>query len=163
MILALNKREDYEDSRFRNLRCKFALEQATNFQRGSRCITLLFLQPRYYMGLGGQRHAPATLSPGKIRYPLYRRLGVPQGKSGMVRKNSPPPRFNPWTVQPVASFYTDWAIWSPVYAHRLVNTYRRFEGSVPFIFMFKQVVVNQPQDRLTWKPNVPRLFRKVHS
>jgi hypothetical protein len=25
--------------------------------------------------VGGQRHAPATLSPGKIRYQLYKRLG----------------------------------------------------------------------------------------
>jgi hypothetical protein len=144
MILALNKREDYEDSRFRNLRGKFTLEQATKVQKESRCITLLFLQPWPYMGLGGQRHAPATLFPGEIRYPLYRRLGVPQGKSGKVRKNSLPPRFKPWTVQPVASCYTDWAIWSPVYVHRLVNTYRRFEASVPFIFMFKQGVVGQP-------------------
>jgi hypothetical protein len=27
------------------------------------------------MGVGGQRHAPAALLPGKTRYPLYRRLG----------------------------------------------------------------------------------------
>ena len=41
-------------------------------------------------GVGGQRHAPATLTPGKIRYPLYRKLGGPQGRSGGVRKISPP-------------------------------------------------------------------------
>ena len=28
-------------------------------------------------GVGGQRHAPAALRPGKTRYPLYRRLGGP--------------------------------------------------------------------------------------
>jgi len=28
-------------------------------------------------GVGGQHHAPATLPPGKTRYPLYRRLGGP--------------------------------------------------------------------------------------
>ena len=28
--------------------------------------------------MGGQGHAPAALPPGKIRYPLYRRLGGPQ-------------------------------------------------------------------------------------
>ena len=39
---------------------------------------------------GGQHHAPAALPPGKTRYPLYRRLGGPQGRSGRVRKNSPP-------------------------------------------------------------------------
>jgi hypothetical protein len=31
-----------------------------------------------------------TLPPGKTRYPLYRRLGGPQGRSGQVRKISPP-------------------------------------------------------------------------
>jgi hypothetical protein len=31
-----------------------------------------------------QRHAPATLPPGKNGYPLYRRLGGPQGRSGRV-------------------------------------------------------------------------------
>ena len=59
------------------------------------------------MELGGQRHAPAALLPGKTRYPLYRRLGRPQGRSGQVRKISPPPGFDPRTVQPVASRYTD--------------------------------------------------------
>jgi hypothetical protein len=57
----------------------------------------------------GQRHAPAALTPGKNRYPLYRRLGGHQGRSGRVRKISPPPGFDPRTVQPVASRYTDWA------------------------------------------------------
>jgi hypothetical protein len=40
-------------------------------------------------GVAGQRHAPAVLSPGKTRYPLYRRLDGPQGRSGQVRKISP--------------------------------------------------------------------------
>jgi hypothetical protein len=47
--------------------------------------------------------------PGKTRYPLYRRLGGPRGWSGQVRKISPPPGFDPRTIQPVASCYTDWA------------------------------------------------------
>jgi hypothetical protein len=50
------------------------------------------------------------LPSGKTRYPLYRRLGGPQGRSGQVREISPPPGFDPRTVQPVASGYTDWAI-----------------------------------------------------
>jgi hypothetical protein len=62
------------------------------------------------MGVGGQRHASAALPPGKSRYPLYRRLGGPQGRSGQVRIISPPPGFDPRTVQPVASRYSDWAI-----------------------------------------------------
>jgi len=47
---------------------------------------------------------------GKTRY-QYRRLRGHQGPSGRVRKISPPPpEFDPRTVQPVASRYTDWAI-----------------------------------------------------
>jgi hypothetical protein len=65
------------------------------------------------MGVGGQRHAPATLTPGMTRYPLYRRLGGPQGRSGRVLKISPPPGFDPRTVQPVASRYTDYGIPAP--------------------------------------------------
>ena len=41
--------------------------------------------------VGGQRHAPAALPPGNTRYPLYRRLGGAQDRSGQVRKISPPP------------------------------------------------------------------------
>ena len=60
------------------------------------------------MGVGGQLHAPATLLPRQeTRYPLYRRLGGPQGRSGRLRKISPPPGFDPQTVQPVVSRYTD--------------------------------------------------------
>jgi hypothetical protein len=58
-------------------------------------------------GLGGQRHAPAALLPRKTQYPLCRRLGGPQGRSGRVRKISPPLGFDPWIVQPLASRYTD--------------------------------------------------------
>jgi hypothetical protein len=38
--------------------------------------------------VGGQRHVPTALPPGKTRYPLYRRLGGPQGRSGRVQKIS---------------------------------------------------------------------------
>ena len=44
-------------------------------------------------------------------YPLYRRLGGPQGQSGWVRKISPPLGFDLRTVQPVGSRYTDYATW----------------------------------------------------
>ena len=42
-----------------------------------------------------------TLPPGKTWYPLYRRLGGPQGRSGWA-ENLVPPGFDPRTVQPVA-------------------------------------------------------------
>ena len=61
-------------------------------------------------GVGGQRHTPAALPPGRTLYPLYRRLVRPQGVSGRMRKTSHPTRFDPQTVQPIASRYTDYAI-----------------------------------------------------
>ena len=39
------------------------------------------------MGVGGQRYTPAALPPGKTRYPLYRRLGVSQGRSWTGTEN----------------------------------------------------------------------------
>jgi hypothetical protein len=62
------------------------------------------------MGVGGQRNAPAAVPPGMTRYPVDRRPGGPQGRSGLVLKISPPPGLDPRTVQPVASRYTDYAI-----------------------------------------------------
>ena len=40
-------------------------------------------------GEGSASRPGHTLPPGKTRYPLYRRLGGPQGRSGLVRKISP--------------------------------------------------------------------------
>jgi hypothetical protein len=57
-------------------------------------------------GGGGKRHVPADLFPGMTQYPLYRRPGGPQGRTGRVRKISPSPGFDPQTVQPVASRYS---------------------------------------------------------
>ena len=63
------------------------------------------------MLMGGQRHAPAALHPEKqTAYQLYRSLGGPQGRHVQVQKISPAPGFDPRTVHPVASRYTDWAI-----------------------------------------------------
>jgi hypothetical protein len=53
-------------------------------------------------GEGSASYLGYSLSPGKTRYPLYRRLGGSQGRSGQMRKNfAPPPGFDPLTV-PVA-------------------------------------------------------------
>jgi len=61
------------------------------------------------MGVGGQRQDPAALTPRKTRYPLYRRLGAPQGRSGRVQKISSSQGFDPRTIQPVTSSYTDYS------------------------------------------------------
>jgi hypothetical protein len=47
-----------------------------------------------------------TLAMGKTWYPLYRRLGGPQGWSGQP-ENFAPPGFDPQTVQLVVSRYSD--------------------------------------------------------
>ena len=46
-----------------------------------------------------------TLPPGKIRYPFYRRLGRPQGRSGRA-ENLVPTGIRSRTVQPIVSRYT---------------------------------------------------------
>jgi len=60
-------------------------------------------------GEGSASRPGRFLPPGKTRYPLYRRLGGPQGRSGQEWKISPPQRFDPRIVQPGASRYTDYA------------------------------------------------------
>lgn len=50
------------------------------------------------MGVGGQFHVLAALPPG-----MYRRLDGPQGLSEQAQKITPPPGFDPRTIQPVAS------------------------------------------------------------
>ena len=62
------------------------------------------------MGMGGQCHTLAALPLGKTWYPLYKRLGRPQGWSGQVQEPLSSPGFDPWTVQPFANHYTDCAI-----------------------------------------------------
>jgi len=49
-----------------------------------------------------------TLPPGKTRYPLYMRLGGPQGRSGRA-ENLVPTGIGSRKLQPVVSHYTDWA------------------------------------------------------
>ena len=77
--------------------------------RGSRGIALPFLDHGTRRGEGSASRPGRSSPPGKTQYPLYRRLAGPQGRSGQVRKISPPRGFDPRTVQPVASRYTDLA------------------------------------------------------
>jgi len=49
---------------------------------------------------GWSMPCPGRSTPGKeTQYPLYRRLGGPQGQSGWVQKIWPPPGFDPQTTQ----------------------------------------------------------------
>ena len=61
--------------------------------------------------LGGEWSAARpgrTLPPGKTRYPLYRRMGGPQGRSERA-ENLVPTGIRSRTVQPVVSRYIDLA------------------------------------------------------
>jgi hypothetical protein len=46
----------------------------------------------------------------ETQYPLHRKLGGHKDRSGLVRIISLPPGFDPQTVQPIASRYTDCAL-----------------------------------------------------
>jgi hypothetical protein len=60
------------------------------------------LSPAFRRSHFGRQMPPRHQRPlGKARYPLYRRLGGPQSRSGRVRKISPLPGFDPRIVQPV--------------------------------------------------------------
>jgi len=60
----------------------------------------------------GQRHAPAALYP-RERPGTHCTGGWVGPRAGLDRcgKSRPPTGFNPWTVQPIASHYTDYATW----------------------------------------------------
>jgi len=62
------------------------------------------------MGDGWSAPRNGRFTPGKIRYPLYRRLGGPQRRCERVRQTSPLQGFNPRTMHPIASRYTDYSI-----------------------------------------------------
>jgi hypothetical protein len=77
--------------------------------RGNTGIALPFHDHGTRRGEGSASRPGRSLPPGKTRYPLYRRLSGPQGRSGQARKIPPPPGCDPRIVQHVASCYTDWA------------------------------------------------------
>jgi len=80
------------------------------------------------MGVGGYRHEPGRFTPGKhTRYPLFRRLGGPQGWSGRVQIISPIPEFEHQTVEPAGNRYTDWATPAPDSNHNV------------FIILFREI------------------------
>jgi len=97
--------------------------------RASRGIALLFLDHGTRRGGGSASHTGRSLPPGKNRYPLYRRMGRPQVRSGQVRKISPPLGLDPRTVQPVASRNTDWAT-GPTDLYGYISDYSRVKRNL---------------------------------
>jgi len=76
-------------------------------QRVGRGTDYSFLTTELEGGEWSAARPGRTLPPGKTRYPLYRSLGGPQGRSGRA-ENLVPTGVRSRTVQPVVSRYTDW-------------------------------------------------------
>ena len=79
-------------------------------QRVGKGVALLFHDSGTRRGWVVSSTRRPVYPPGKTRYPLYRRLGGPQGRSGLA-ENLVPIGIRSRTVQPVVSRYTDWATW----------------------------------------------------
>ena len=110
-------------------------------------------------GEGSASRPGRSLPPGKTRYPLYRRLGGIQGRSGQVRKISLLPGFDPRTVQPVANRYTDYAT-RPT--HNQYKTQREHKLTKQNI---KQRNEDVTQKQMKWCLSIPIPFHHdtVHS
>ena len=98
-------------------------------------------------GEGGQRQAPASLPPGKSRYPLCSRLGGPQGRSELVGKISPSSGFDPRTVQPVTSRYTNCAISVPMKQKTFTVLSLKLYNGLQVLTYFS-IPVKKPQERV---------------
>ena len=77
--------------------------------RESTSIALLFLDHGSRRGLRDKRHALAALYPGKDPVPILQEAGWARGSVCTGAENLAHTGFDPRTVQPVASRYTDWA------------------------------------------------------
>jgi len=97
-------------------------------QRLGRGIALLFHDHGTRRGECSAAHPGRTLPPGKTRYPLYRRLGGPQGRYGRA-ENLVHTGIRSRTVLSVVSRYTDWAT-RPTYTyiHTVQNIYPVYTG-----------------------------------
>ena len=86
---------------------------------------LLYLYPFTRWGLGGQRHALATLPQKRDPVPILQETGLALGPVWKNTENlAPPSEFQHPTVQPVASRYTNYAFPAAVNLTVLILTAR---------------------------------------
>ena len=84
------------------------------------------------MGVGGQRHSPAALPPGKDPVLIVQEAGLAAGPVWTGQENlAPPPGFDPRTVQPVASRNADW-VTRPI--HQLLLSLKTFNRKSLFLW-----------------------------
>ena len=102
--------------------------------RGSRGIALLFHDHGARRGWGVSFTPRPLFTPEKDPVHIVQEAEWPQGRSGQVRQISPPPEFDPWTFQPIANRYTDWAI--PAHQTQLVHMLFIYKGSLKLTACF---------------------------
>ena len=94
------------------------------------------------MRVGGELHAPSALLP-------VRKPGGLHGRSGRVRKISPPPGFDSRTFQPVTSCYTGYAI--------LLHEYTKFTRSKNSVYIvYWQLAPSRSYDILGALAKLPK-------
>jgi len=82
-----------------------------------------------------------NLAPGKTRYPFYRRLDGPQGRSGRT-ENLVPTGIRSRTFQPVVSRYTDWAT-RHIYIYIYIYIYK--EKNICYYLIYYSLYQLMPQ------------------
>jgi hypothetical protein len=93
------------------VKCKFHLITGHKGTEGEHRYNYILSLTSELEGVNGHRHTPAALPPAKR--PSTHCTGGWMGLRASLdtcRKSHPPPRFDPWSVQPVTSRYTDYAI-----------------------------------------------------
>ena len=106
-------------------------------------------------GLGGERHDPPALPPGKTRYPFYRRLGGAHGRSGRVRRISSPPGFDSRTIQPVVTVPTTSR------ARRISMYHQHYGGPGSVVGTVTGYGLDGPGIESRWGRDFPHLSRPV--
>jgi len=111
----------------------------------------------------------SNVPPGKTRYPFYRRLGGPNGRSGRA-ENLPPPRDSIPDRPARISRYTDWAIGPTLYAFTLrlyslnshyLNGESSFELPV-LLFHAKDISLSQTVTLAVWIYLVSKKVNERH-
>jgi len=87
--------------------------------KGSRGIALLFLDHSTRRGWGVSVTPRPLFTPGKDMVPIVQEAGWAPGPIWTGAENLARPGFDPWTVHPIASRYTDWAITAHILSHEL--------------------------------------------
>ena len=85
------------------------------------------------MGVEGQHHAPARFAPREDPVPIAQEAGWAPGPVWMGAENLASQLwFDPWTVQPLANSYTDWAV-PVVFDLKGVNVISIYRIAVPVL------------------------------